>query len=275
VRKGIRRFAGTSDVKVAILAGGLGSRMGGETELRPKPMVEIGGRPILWHIMRYYACYGHRDFVVALGYRGDVIRRYATDFATLQAAHLRIDYDRHAVELAPANNDTWPMEGWTLELRETGADTNTGGRIRRLREAIGNERFLLTWGDGVADVDLRALLDFHRSHGRWVTMTAVRPPPRFGHLDLEGDRIIGFQEKPARAEGWINGAFFVCEPQVFDLIDGDDTQFEREPLQRLAAAGQLMAYRHDGFWQCMDTPRDKATLEQLWASGRAPWKIWN
>jgi glucose-1-phosphate cytidylyltransferase len=249
--------------------------MGGETELRPKPMVEIGGHPILWHIMRYYACYGHRDFVVALGHKGDVIRRYATDFATLGGGHLRIDYDRRAVELTRSEGDGWPMDGWTIELRETGPDTNTGGRIRRLREAIGDSRFMLTWGDGVSDVDLDALLAFHAAHGRLVTVTAVRPPPRFGHLDLDGDRIAGFREKPERAEGWINGAFFVCEPAVFDLIDGDATQFEREPLERLARDGQLMAFRHEGFWQCMDTPRDKATLEALWASGHAPWKIWN
>jgi glucose-1-phosphate cytidylyltransferase len=262
-------------VKVAILAGGLGTRMGVETELRPKPMIEIGGRPILWHIMRYYACFGHRDFVVALGWKGDVVRRYATDFAALAGGHLRIDYDCRRVEHLPANDAGWPMEGWTIELRETGAATNTGGRIRRLRESIGRERFMLTWGDGVADLDLDALLAFHARHGRLVTMTAVRPPPRFGHLDLEGDRIAGFQEKPRRAEGWINGAFFVCEPGVFDVIEGDETQFEQGPLQRLAEQGELMAFRHEGFWQCMDTPRDRDALEAMWASGRAPWKIWN
>jgi glucose-1-phosphate cytidylyltransferase len=262
-------------VKVAILAGGLGTRMGAETELRPKPMIEIGGRPILWHIMRYYACFGHRDFVVALGWKGEVVRRYATDFAVLGGGHLRIDYDSRRIEQLPANDGGWPMEGWTIELRETGASTNTGGRIRRLRESIGRDRFMLTWGDGVADVDLDALLAFHARHGRLVTMTAVRPPPRFGHLDLEGDRIAGFQEKPPRAEGWINGAFFVCEPAVFDLIEGDETQFEQGPLQRLAREGELMAYRHEGFWHCMDTPRDRDALEAMWASGRAPWKIWN
>ncbi len=262
-------------MKVAILAGGLGTRMGAETELRPKPMIEIGGRPILWHIMRYYACFGHRDFVVALGWKGDVVRRYATDFAALGGGHLRIDYDRQHVEHLPANDTGWAMQGWTIELRETGASTNTGGRIRRLRDSIGRERFMLTWGDGVGDIDLNALLDFHTRHGRLVTMTAVRPPPRFGHLELEGDRIRGFQEKPDKAEGWINGAFFVCEPELFDLIEGDETQFEQGPLQRLAREGELMAFRHEGFWQCMDTPRDRETLEGLWASGRAPWKIWN
>jgi glucose-1-phosphate cytidylyltransferase len=262
-------------VKVAILAGGLGSRMGADTELRPKPMVEIGGRPILWHIMRYYATYGHRDFVVALGYRGDVIRRYAADLAVFGDGHLRIDYDRRSIEKPTGAGEAWPMDGWTLELRETGTETNTGGRIRRLQETIGRERFMLTWGDGVSDVDLDALLDFHRRHGRMVTMTAVRPPPRFGHLELEGDRITAFREKPERAEGWINGAFFVCEPEIFDCIENDATHFESGPLVRLAHEGELMAFRHEGFWQCMDTPNDRAKLEALWASGRAPWKIWN
>ena len=262
-------------MKVAILAGGLGSRMGEETELRPKPMIEIGGRPILWHIMRYYACFGHRDFVIALGYRGDVIRRYATDFPGLCNGHLRIDYDRRSIELTEGGSERWPMNGWTIELRETGRETNTGGRIRRLREALGPERFMLTWGDGLADLDMNALLAFHEAHGRLVTMTAVRPPPRFGHLDLEGDRITGFREKPDGAEGWINGAFFVCDPGVFDYIDGDTTQFEAEPLRRLARDGQLMAFRHDGFWQCMDTSSDRTRLEAIWATGSAPWKIWN
>ena len=242
--------------------------------MKPKPMVEIGGKPLLWHIMRYYACFGHRDFVVALGYKGDYIRRYATDFAALGGGHLSIDYDRREVRRMDGGADAWPMDGWTVELRETGLHTNTGGRIKRLQETIGRNRFMLTWGDGVSDVDLHALLAFHRAHGRLLTMTAVRPPPRFGHLALDGDRIVGFQEKPKDAEGWINGAFFVCEPEVFDTIEGDATQFEREPLETLAREGQLMAYRHHGFWQCMDTVRDRQTLETLWEKGSAPWKIW-
>jgi glucose-1-phosphate cytidylyltransferase len=262
------------DVKVAILAGGLGSRMGAETEIRPKPMVEIGGRPILWHIMRHYARYGHRDFVVALGHRGDVIRRWATDFATLAGGHLRIDVDRRAVDHIATANDT-TTRGWRIELRETGPGTETGGRILRLRDAIGHERFMLTWGDGVSDIDLHALLAFHAAHGRLATVTAVRPPPRFGHLALDGARVAGFEEKPDDAEGWINGAFFVLEPGIFDLIEDDTTRFEQGPLQRLAALGELMAFRHDGFWQCMDTPRDRALLEAMWASGRAPWTFRN
>jgi len=262
-------------MKTAILAGGLGSRLSEETDVRPKPMVEIGGRPILWHIMRYYAAFGHHDFVVALGYKGAYIRRYATDFAALAAGDLRIDYDARTVTHRPGEADEWSMAGWTVDLVETGLNTNTGGRTRRLRHTIGRERFFLTWGDGVSDVDLDRLLAFHKSHGRLVTMTAVRPPARFGHLRLEGDNITAFEEKPEGAEGWINGAFFVCEPQVFDYIAGDHTQFEREPLETLAREGQLMAYRHHGFWQCMDTIRDKQLLEKLWDGGRAPWKIWN
>ena len=261
-------------MKVAILAGGLGSRLAEETETRPKPMVEIGGVPILWHIMRYYASFGHTDFAVALGYKGDYIRRYATDFAALAPGNLRVDYSRRQVEYGSAGGE-WAMDGWTLDLVETGLGTNTGGRIRRLREVVGGERFFLTWGDGLSTVDLDALLAFHKSHGKLCTLTAVRPPARFGHLEIEGDRIAVFDEKPQTGEGWINGAFFVCEPGVFDYIEGDATQFEREPLQALARDGQLMAFRHHGFWQCMDTVRDRVLLERLWASGEAPWRIWD
>jgi glucose-1-phosphate cytidylyltransferase len=256
-------------MKTAILAGGLGSRLAEETEARPKPMVEIGGMPILWHIMRYYAQFGFKDFCVALGYKGDYVKRYATDFAAL-SGNVRIDYSKRAVAYGTSNE----MDGWSLELLETGADTNTGGRIKRLKQLIGNERFFLTWGDGVSDVDLNKLLDFHKSHGKLATLTAVRPPARFGHLEIHGDQISVFDEKPQAGEGWINGAFFVIEPEVFDYIDGDATQFEKEPLSNLARDGQLMAYKHHGFWQCMDTIRDKKLLERYWESGNAPWKIW-
>ncbi|MBK1659716.1 glucose-1-phosphate cytidylyltransferase [Paracraurococcus ruber] len=265
-------------MKTAILAGGLGSRLAEETEARPKPMVEIGGIPILWHIMRYYACFGHQDFVVALGYKGNYIRRYATDFAALSPGNLRIDYSRRQVDYDTTlgnERGEWSMDGWTLELVDTGLETNTGGRIKRLKQVIGNERFFLTWGDGVSTVDLDALLAFHRSHGKLCTLTAVRPPARFGHLEIAGDQIAEFNEKPQTGEGWINGAFFVCEPGVFDYIDGDATQFEKSPLQNLAADGQLMAFKHYGFWQCMDTIRDKVLLESLWSGGEAPWRIWD
>jgi glucose-1-phosphate cytidylyltransferase len=255
-------------MKVGILAGGVGSRLSEETAVRPKPMVEIGGRPILWHIMRYYYEYGFDEFVVALGYKGDYIKRWFFDEAHL-ASDLTIRSAQGTVEAHSPN-----PEDWTVDLIETGDKTNTGGRIRRLLPYMGDETFMLTWGDGVGTVDLQALLDFHRSHGKLATLTAVRPPARFGHLELDGSQIVEFSEKPQAAEGWINGAFFVLEPKVGDYIDGDDTLFEREPLQRLAAEGQLMAFRHDDFWACMDTLRDKVMLEGLWQAEKAPWRIW-
>jgi glucose-1-phosphate cytidylyltransferase len=257
-------------MKVAILAGGVGSRLSEETEIKPKPMVEIGPLPILWHIMRYYAHFNHKHFVIALGYKGEVIKRFATDLVHL-AGNLRVDYSERKVLHA----DDELVDDWVVDLVETGLHTNNGGRIKRLAETIGGERFFLTWGDGVSDIDLDALLAFHEAHRCLATLTAVRPPARFGHLDLEGSRVAVFDEKPQASEGWINGAFFVLEPEVFDYIDGDDTQFEHAPLRRLAEDGQLMAYKHDGFWQCMDTLRDKKLLERLWNSGAAPWKVWH
>ncbi len=256
-------------MKVGILAGGHGTRLAEETEIKPKPMVEIGGRPILWHIMMHYSCFGYRDFVIALGYKGEVIKRYMVDYCSLES-NLTVNLKAGRVDL----HDTDGIQDWTINLIDTGLHTMTGGRIKRLQPYIGNETFMLTWGDGVSTVDLSRLLAFHRAHGRLITMTAVRPPARYGHMEFDGDRIREFTEKPQTAEGWINGAFFVVEPQVFDYIDGDDTQFEKEPLERLAADGELMAYKHDGFWQCMDTRRDKFVLEKLWDSGEAPWKIW-
>jgi glucose-1-phosphate cytidylyltransferase len=255
-------------MKVAILAGGVGSRLSEETEVKPKPMVEIGGRPILWHIMMHYSCYGFKDFVIALGYKGEVIKKYMVDYCSLNS-NLKVNLRSGVVEM---NGGYRP--DWNVELIDTGIPTNTGGRIKRLAPYLGNETFMLTWGDGVSDVNLHALLEFHRSHGKLATLTAVRPPARFGHLELDGDRITEFNEKPQTGEGWINGAFFVLEPAVFDYIDGDDTAWEREPLQRLAREGQLMAYKHTSFWQCMDTLRDKKLLESLWQTGKAPWKIW-
>ena len=256
-------------MKVGILAGGHGTRLAEETEIKPKPMVEIGGRPILWHIMMHYSHYGYNNFVIALGYKGEVIKRYMVDYCSLNS-DLTVSLKAGRVDL----HNTEGIQDWTIELIDTGLNTMTGGRIKRLQPYMGDKTFMLTWGDGVSTVDLDKLLAFHRAHGRLISMTAVRPPARYGHMEFDGDRIREFTEKPQTAEGWINGAFFVVEPQVFDYIDGDDTQFEKEPLERLAADGELMAYKHDGFWQCMDTRRDKYVLEKLWESGQAPWKSW-
>lgn len=257
-------------MRVGILAGGVGSRLAEETEVKPKPMVEIGGMPILCHIMKHYAHYGCSHFVIAVGYKADYIKRYMVDYCSL-SGDLRIDFPARTVL---QNGHTEGTEDWTVDIVDTGLGTATGGRIKRLLPYMGNETFMLTWGDGVSDVDLADLLAFHRSHGRLATVTAVRPPARFGKLDIVDDQVICFSEKPQLEEGWINGAFFVLEPRVGDYIDGDDTQWEKEPLERLAAEGQLMAYRHESFWQCMDTLRDKKLLESLWQSGNAPWKTW-
>ncbi|HZB40919.1 MAG TPA: glucose-1-phosphate cytidylyltransferase [Ilumatobacter sp.] len=256
-------------MKVAILAGGLGSRLSEETTVKPKPMVEIGDYPILWHIMKYYAAFGHDDFVIGLGYKGEYIKRWFADHATL-GGDLRVRTGTGSVE-SIRNGD---QEDWTVRLIETGRHTNTGGRIKRLLPHLGPGTFMVTWGDGVSTVDLDALVKFHKDHGKICTLTAVRPPARYGHLELEDDKVVEFTEKPQAAEGWINGAFFVMEPEIADYIAGDDTLFEREPLERLAAENQLMAYRHDDFWACMDTMRDKVMLDRLWASGEAPWGVW-
>lgn len=257
-------------MKVVILAGGLGSRLAEETEAVPKPLVQIGEYPIIWHIMCYYAAFNFREFAIALGYKGNFIKRFVMETMSL-AGDLKIDYSSRKV----IHNNHAP-EDWIVDLVETGVATNTGGRIRRLADTIGRSRFCLTYGDGLADVDLDALLRFHRRHGRLATLTSVRPPARFGHLEIVDDTVTVFDEKPQASEGWINGGFFVLEPEVFDYIEDDDrTVFEQTPLRRLAADGQLMAYRHTGFWQCMDTLRDKRRLEQLWQTGEAPWKTWN
>jgi glucose-1-phosphate cytidylyltransferase len=256
-------------MKVAILAGGVGSRLSEETAIKPKPMVEIGGRPILWHIMMHYAHYGFNEFVIGLGYKGECIKKYMVDYCSLNS-NLTVSTRSGEVSI---HGD--PKPDWRVDLIDTGIATLTGGRIKRLAPFLDHSTFMLTWGDGVATVDLRKLLAFHRGHGKLATVTAVRPPARFGHMEMDHDRIVRFSEKPQTAEGWINGAFFVLEPGVIDFIKGDDTQWEREPMERLAAEGQLMAYRHEGFWQCMDTLRDKVLLERLWESGEAPWKIWS
>jgi glucose-1-phosphate cytidylyltransferase len=255
-------------MKVAILAGGIGSRLSEETSLKPKPMVEIGGKPILAHIMRGYAARGLKEFVIALGYKGEVIKEYFLNYR-LYASALTIELKTGTISV---HRD--PEDDWTVHLLDTGATTQTGGRIKQVAEFIGAETFMLTYGDGVCDIDARRLLAFHRAHGKLATLTAVRPPARFGNLEIDGNHVSVFAEKPQAGEGWINGGFFVLEPAVRDYIDDADTIWEREPMERLAAEGQLVAYRHEGFWQCMDTVRDVRFLESLWAENEAPWKVW-
>jgi len=258
-------------MKVAILAGGKGSRIAEETRVRPKPLVEIGGKPILWHIMMHYSHYGYDEFVIALGYLGDQIKRYFLDYPVLNG-NLSVQLDK--TDCAPVVRHEDPPLPWRIDLIETGDETLTGGRVKRMADYLGDGTFMLTWGDGVSDVDLDALLAFHRGHGKLATVTAVRPPARYGHLRFDGDRVTAFEEKPQTAEGWINGAFFVLEPGVLDYIDGDMVMFEHAPMQRLAADGQLMAYRHDGFWACMDTLREKHMLNEMWKADNRPWATW-
>ncbi len=257
-------------MKSVILAGGRGSRISEESHLRPKPMIEIGGRPILWHIMNIYTHHGVTDFIICLGYKGYVIKEYFANYV-LHSSDVTIDFSHNRVEY-----HNTAAEPWTVTLVDTGDDSETGGRIKRIAPYLDpHEPFCLTYGDGVADIDIGATVAFHGSHGLRATMTAVRPPGRFGAATLDGDRVVSFIEKPAGEGGYINGGFFVCAPDVVDLIEGDHTVWEQEPLRRLAAEGQLAAYRHEGFWQPMDTLREKIQLEDLWASGKAPWKIWN
>jgi len=253
---------------VAILAGGKGTRLAEETVVRPKPMVEIGGHPILWHIMKHYSHYGYNEFVIALGYLGDEIKRWMRDFGTLDGN----------MTVKTNSGDVLTYEdrrpNWTVHLVETGFETGTGGRIKQLQPWLKDETFMLTWGDGLSDVPLDRLLEFHKNHGCHATLTSVRPPARYGHLEFDGDKVKCFTEKPQTAEGWINGAFFVLNQPVFDYIDGDETMWEQAPMENLANEGQLMAYRHNSFWQCMDTLREKHILESLWQSGNPPWKLW-
>ncbi|RMD58585.1 glucose-1-phosphate cytidylyltransferase [Candidatus Parcubacteria bacterium] len=255
-------------MRVVILAGGLGSRLAEETSERPKPMVEIGGKPIIWHIMNIYAAGGINEFCIACGYKGEVIKEYFANFH-LHLADISVDMVNGNVEF---HNSRAP--DLRLHLIDTGVQTQTGGRLLRMKPWL-SETFMMTYGDGVADVDVRELLQFHRSHGKLATITAVRPPARFGGLRFEGNRVAEFIEKPQIGEGWINGGFMVLEPAVLDYIHGDDCIFEREPLERLAVEGELMAYRHEGFWQPMDTLREKHLLEEFWRSGQAPWKVWS
>ncbi len=255
-------------MKTVILAGGLGTRLAEETEVKPKPMVEIGGKPILWHIMKYYAHYGFKEFFVALGYRGDVVKHFFLDYSRLNGdMTLRLSsrqVERHAGE----------MDDWTIHLIDTGQETATGGRVKRLESWLGDETFMLTYGDGVSNVNLHDLVSYHRAHRCTGTVTAVRPPSRFGGIIFDGDLVADFTEKPQIGEGWINGGFMVLEPEVFKYLDGDSSILERDGLERLARERQLIAYRHDKFWQCMDTLRDKRLLESLWQQGSAPWKVW-
>ncbi|MCG6962507.1 MAG: glucose-1-phosphate cytidylyltransferase [Acidobacteria bacterium] len=256
-------------MKAAILAGGLGTRLQEETSVRPKPMVEIGGWPLLWHVMKTYSCYGVNEFIIALGYKGDVIKDYFLSYR-YRVSNLVVRLATGEVTVSDGGS-----ENWTVHLLDTGLATQTGGRVRRVLEYAEGETVLLTYGDGVADVDVSALLEFHRRQNCLATVTAVRPPARFGGLTIDGDRAVAFDEKPQIGEGWINGGFFVLEPGVVNHIAGDDTVFEREPLERLASEHQLAAYCHRGFWQCMDTLRDVRLLQNLWESGAAPWKVWS
>jgi glucose-1-phosphate cytidylyltransferase len=255
-------------MKVVIMAGGLGTRLSEETVVKPKPMVEIGGRPILWHIMKIFSACDYREFVVAMGYKSEVIKTFFLDHYYLRNS-LTVHLADGRVEVHDDNH-----EDWTVHLIETGLQSGTGGRLKLLSPHLKDAPFVMTYGDGVANVDIPKLVEFHRRHGKLATITAVRPPARFGGLAFDGDQVTRFIEKPQIGEGWINGGFFVLEPGVLDYIDDPSTAFERLPLERLAQDGELVAYRHEGFWQCMDTRRDMELLEDLWVTGRAPWKAW-
>jgi glucose-1-phosphate cytidylyltransferase len=256
-------------VKTVVLCGGLGTRLTEETQVRPKPMVEIGGRPILWHVLQIYRASGFREFVLALGYKGEVVKDY---FLNYRYRHADLVVDLKAGSVTAANH---PNEDWIVHLIDTGVDCMTGGRLHRLAALLGGGgTFMLTYGDGVADIDVRALVAFHRSHGRLATVTAVRPPARFGNMVLDGDVVGEFREKPQAGEGWINGGFMVFEPGVFRYLRSDADVLERELLECAAKDAQLMAFRHDGFWHCMDTLRDRQSLERMWEQGEAPWKVW-
>ncbi|MGE0634477.1 MAG: glucose-1-phosphate cytidylyltransferase [Pseudobdellovibrionaceae bacterium] len=257
-------------MKTVILCGGMGTRLSEETDVRPKPMVAIGSRPILWHIMNSYNGYGHKDFVLALGYKGEVIKDYFLRYHTLNS-DFSVSLANGNLEIEKATD----RKDWQVSLIDTGDKTQTGGRLKRLEKRLRSEgTFMLTYGDGVSNIDIKELLEFHKSHGKLVTISAVRPTARFGGLEMDGAQVVKFKEKPQSGEGWINGGFFVMESKFFDYLDDDQTVLETLPLERAVSQGQLMAYKHDGFWQCMDTLREKHLLEQLWQENRAPWKNW-
>jgi glucose-1-phosphate cytidylyltransferase len=256
-------------MKVVILAGGFGTRLSEETDIKPKPMIEIGERPILWHIIKVYSYYGFNDFIICLGYKGYIIKEYFSNYF-LHQSDVTIDVEKNSMEIHQSKT-----EPWKVTLVDTGLNTMTGGRIKRVQKYINDGTFMLTYGDGVGNINIRELLEFHKKHNKFVTITAVQPSGRFGALNLDKqDKVLAFQEKPKGDNAWINGGFFVLDPQIFDYIEGDETWWEREPMERLAKEGQMSAFLHRGFWHSMDTLRDKNHLEQLWQSGRAPWKIW-
>jgi len=257
-------------MKVVILAGGFGTRLSEETELKPKPMVEIGGKPILWHIMKIYSHFGFNDFIICLGYKGYMIKEYFANYF-IHNSDLAIDLSSNNIKVHNSH-----CEPWKVTLVDTGLNTQTGGRLKRVQKYIGEERFMATYGDGVGDINIKELLEFHKKHGKYATVTAVQPSGRFGALNLdERDNIISFEEKPKGDKTWVNGGFFVLEPQIFEYIKGDETLWEREPLENLSKDNQLVEYKHYGFWKPMDTLRDKRELEALWNSGSPPWKIWD
>ena len=256
-------------MKAVILAGGLGTRISEETTVKPKPMIEIGGRPILWHILKSYSAHGVNEFIICCGYKGYIIKEYFANYF-LHMSDVTFDMSNNSMQVHQKK-----AEPWKVTLVDTGETTQTGGRLKRVKEYVGDANFCMTYGDGVGNVDIAKSIEFHKQHGKLATMTATQPPGRFGALDLQGDEVKNFLEKPHGDGGWINGGFFVLSPKVLDLIDGDETLWEKAPLENLAKTGNLQAFMHNGFWQPMDTLRDKTLLEDLWASGKAPWKVWS
>tara|TARA_B100001964_G_C14114575_1_gene545467 strand:- start:191 stop:958 length:768 start_codon:yes stop_codon:yes gene_type:complete len=255
-------------MKVVILVGGFGTRLGEETELLPKPMIKIGQFPILWHIMKIYSAWGFNDFILALGYKSEIIKNYFLNYASINS-----DFTIN-IKSGKIQNTKKKIEDWNVSLVDTGLNTMTGGRLKRLKSIIGNETFMLTYGDGLADIDVSKVLEFHKNHKKMVTVTTVHPGARFGELNINDNIVKAFKEKPQTSQGWINGGFFIIEPEFFEFIEGDETVLEGEPLEKAASMGELMAYRHEGFWHCMDTVRDKKVLEDLFSKEKAPWKIW-